>query len=425
MPAGDKQFQIRITMHDCSRKVRLRLQQRQKLLVDLLWTVPMHPMGGIQEACRALVGHELPRRLGELPAEIPVAVSPEHLHRNHNLATLRLPLRRLRGACQGPQRHLHGTNACTPHAAPEASAPGAVVVDGSSHGTRVGSKSPHMLLDDLGRHRRIGVRAQHPAQEGEVGQLEESLREQGSLKCEDVPRLRQLLPRQQAFCESCRMRHVENREPLEELWILGGRGPSHKSSPIMANQHGQASSGRHLLDQPGDVLHEGALAVARHTFRLRGAAEAPEVRRHGTVARGGQRRQLRTPAAVVVRESVQQHHCALLLSLVQRAALRIVYPNALSPSSEVPASDRKLLPRNSGTGAGSGSRRSHVRSSARRDDSIQGNSRGSEGERRLCRPTARSSSDGGQLAPDSVTKPQRAKACVGCRCEPRDRTHDR
>mmetsp|Transcript_67476 Transcript_67476/g.197354 ORF Transcript_67476/g.197354 Transcript_67476/m.197354 type:complete len:234 (-) Transcript_67476:534-1235(-) len=222
------------------------------------------------------VRHKLPGRCRELLPKVAVALPPQDEHRaGDGLRPLQLHAARARAPGPSPGHSLETLDEVYERrrqvrevGRPEARHGGAVVVDGPLHPSA--PCSCICVAVQLPRLQRlVGVVGEDAADDrGPAGRGHE-LRQRRQLEDEDVPRLQQLLRRQEPRLEALRVRHVQDGQPLGQAGVPGHRAPSDRGSPVVAAEELELPVwAAEVLPQGLDVVHDLDLRVARDALRL-------------------------------------------------------------------------------------------------------------------------------------------------------------
>ncbi len=148
-------------------------------------------------------------------------------------------------------------------------------------------------------------REQMPDPAGVVGQ-QPPLRQHGQLEAERIahgPRMGKGR-RQHRGPQPQRVRHGDDREPPDDLRVVGRHGPGDQAAPVVPDDDGIGLAER--AHQPGRVGCGCDQVIAAR--RLVACAVAAQVRSDNPVAGLAQRCQLAAPRPPELREPVQQQH---------------------------------------------------------------------------------------------------------------------
>ena len=246
-------------------------------LVHALGLVVVDPVGRVGQALDPVeVGHVLVVRLGELGAEVAIALPPDDQGGRRDGAKLAL-LRR------------------QPHR-------GAVVVDHRLRRPWLGPRVD-VAIDLLRRVRRAGV-AQEALEEPPVPAARTALGQPRELEVEEVPGPQELTRVAQSFVQPPRMGRVQDDEAVDDLRVVRRQGPRDGAAPVVTDHH--RGLGTELADEAADVAGELVGGVGGVAVRPRRQVVAAQVGRDDAEARLHERCDLLPPAVPELREAVQQ-----------------------------------------------------------------------------------------------------------------------
>jgi hypothetical protein len=254
----------------------------------------MHPVRRVGQALDAVeVGHVVAVGLGELGAEVGIALPPDDQSRRRDRKKL----------CGG---FLLGL-----------SHRGAVVVD---HPGRCPWLRPRLFVafDFLRRVRRVRVLQEVP-EEVPVSGVHHVLGQSRCREEEEVPGLPELVRVVQSLREPPRMSRVEDGESVDHLGVVHRGRPGDGPAPVVTDQ--QRGLLAELSDEAADVVGEQVDPVRLEAVWLRGQVVATSVGGDDPKTGRRKRRDLQPPTEPELREAVQQNDQRAVTSLDVMQAL--------------------------------------------------------------------------------------------------------